>query len=277
MKKFLLKTILFLSIFVVLATIGVLYRLSNDRYQRLVAGSEIYYSIDKSKQINELSSKVILGDSVAKQLFDNVTNNGSMTSLACNQSIGMVGHFILLNNYINAGNHIDTVYLIFTPFSFRNNLDQVYTYHYFLKPFCTDEYFPLFTKTVIEQVHKIPYYYLCRVPYILATNWAPNFTPPAEDDHTLLSPISLEYLGKIKELSMKHNFQVIVLPPPMRLSSRQSIDAMNKNEISLGNLDDEFKDYFKNIMYLDDNLFEDEVHLKNPQQYTEYYKKNLIK
>jgi hypothetical protein len=277
MKKFLLKTVLFLSIFFALATIGVLYRLHNDRYQRLVTGSEIYYSIHKSKGINEQSSTVILGDSVARQLFDNVTNNGPITSLACNQSIGMVGHFILLNNYINAGNRVDTVYLIFTPFSFKNNLDQVYTYHYFLKPFYTDEYFPLFTKTVIEQIHKIPYYYLCRVPYILVTNWAPSFTPPAENDYTLLSPISVEYLGKIKELSIRHNFRVIVLPTPMRVGSRQSIDALNEKEISLGNLDDEFTDYFKNIMYLDDDFFEDGVHLKNPQQYTEYYKRNFIR
>jgi hypothetical protein len=156
-------------------------------------------------------------------------------------------------------------------------LDQVFTYHYFLKPFYRDEYFPLLTKTAVEQIRKIPYYYLCRVPYILVTNWAPNFTPQDKNDFTLLSPISVEYLGKIKELAIKHNFKMIVLPPPMRLSSRQSIDAMNRNEIALSDLDDEFRNYFKSIIYLDDDLFEDEVHLKNPQQYTEYYKNNFIK
>jgi hypothetical protein len=115
------------------------------------------------------------------------------------------------------------------------------------------------------------------VPYILVTNWAPHFIPQDNDGYTLLSPVSVEYLTKIKSLSIRHNFKVIVLPPPMKSSSRRYIDDMNKNEIALNNLDDEFKDYFRNIIYLDDDLFEDAVHLKNPQQYTEYYKKNFIR
>jgi hypothetical protein len=277
MKKFLLKSILFFSIIFVLANIGLLYRISNDRYQHIVTGSEVYSSLHKSKQTNKSSSKIILGDSVAKQLFDNITNNDSINSLACNQSIGMVGHFILLNNYINAGNHVEVVYLIYTPFSFKNNLDQVYTYHYFLKPFYTDENFPLFTKTVIEQLQKIPYYYLCRVPYILVTNWAPKYVSKDTDNYTFLSPISQEYLVKIKELSIEHHFKVIVLPTPTKLSSRQDVERMNKNEIMINNLDDEFKNYFSNIIYLDDDFFQDAAHLKNPQPYTEYYKKNFIK
>ena len=155
-------------------------------------------------------------------------------------------------------------------------MDQVYTYHYFVKPFYTDEYFPLFTKTVIRQVHKIPYYYLCRVPYILVTNWAPNFVSKDKNNYTFLSPISPEYLVKIKELSIKYAFKLIVLPTPTKLSSRQEVESMNKNEITINNLEDEFKDYFSNIIYLDDNFFQDGVHLKNPQQYTEYYKTNFI-
>jgi hypothetical protein len=86
----------------------------------------------------------------------------------------------------------------------------------------------------------------------------------------------VEYLGKIRELAKKHSIKVIVLPPPMRASSKQSIDDMNKNEIALNNLGDEFKDYFQNIIYLNDDLFEDEVHLRNPRQYTEHYKSNFI-
>ena len=103
----------------------------------------------------------------------------------------MVGQFILLNNYINAGNEPDTVYLLVSPFSFRNNLDQVYTYHYFLKPFYTDEYKPMFSETVTEQIHKIPYYNFCRIPFILTSDWAPDFSLKDKIDYTFLSPISV--------------------------------------------------------------------------------------
>jgi hypothetical protein len=278
MNKFIGKNILFLVILFVFSHARPLYLLDKDRYKRSGAGSETYYSIYKSKENNKSSSKVLLGDSVARQLFSNKTNNDPIYSLACNQAIGMVGHFILLNNYLKAGNHVDTVYLLFSPYSFSNNLDQVYTYHYFLKPFYTDEYLPLFTKTVIDQIHKIPYYYLCRYPHILTSGWAPDFASKDKINYTFLSPISAEYLVKIKELSIKYDFKLVVMPTPTSLSKKRSIGNMSKNDIVTNNLQSEFKDYFDNILYLDDSNFgSDGVHLKDPQKYTEYYKNSFMK
>ena len=277
MKKFILKTILFVLILLVLSHGRPLYLLHKDRYKHHGAGSEVYYSISKSKQKNKSSATVLLGDSVARQLFSNKTYDDPIYSLACNQAVGMVGHFILLDNYLKAGNHVDTVYLLFSPFSFSNNLDQVYTYHYFLKPFYTDEYFPLLTKTVIEQVHKIPYYYFSRYPHILTSKWAPDFVSKDKINYTFLSPISAEYLVKINELSIKYDFKLIILPTPTSVSKRRSVENMKK-EIVINNLKGEFRDYFENILYLDDSNFaSDGVHLKNPQKYAEYYKNNFMK
>ena len=285
MKKFLLKIIIFVSILLVLSFARPLYLLDKDRYKHTVAGIEVYEAIHKSKQKNKSSAKILLGDSVADQMFDHKTYNDHIYSLACPQAIGMAGYFILLNNYLNAGNHVDTVYLLFTPsfsfddciIGFGNNYNQKYTYQYFLKPFYIDEYFPLFTETLIKQIHKIPYYSFTRCPHILTSNWAPNFVSKDEIDYTFLSPISVEYLVKIKELSIKHGFKVIAMAPPTKLSSRRSIENINKNEIVINNLDSVFKNYFENIIYLDDSNFSDGIHLKNPQKYTEYYKNNFMK
>jgi hypothetical protein len=278
MKQFILKSVLFVLIFLALAHARPLYLLSNDRYKHSGAGSEIYYSINKSEHKNKSSVKILLGDSVARQMFSNVTSNDPIYSLACNQAIGMVGQFLLLNNYLRAGNHVDTVYLLFTPFSFLNNLNEVYTYHYFLKPFYVNKYFPLFSQTVIEQIHKIPYYYLSRCPYVLTSKWAPDFVSKDKVDYTFLSPISAEYLVKIKALSIKYGFRLVVIPTPTSLSNRRRIENMNKNEIVVNNLQNEFKDYFKNIIYLDDgNFINDGVHLINPLKYAEYYRNNFMK
>jgi hypothetical protein len=241
-----------------------------------VAGSEIYISINKSKHKGK-TKKLLIGDSVANQLFSNIKNNDTINSLACNRAISMAGHFLLLNNYLNTGNQVDTVYMIFTPFSFLNNLDEVYTFHYFLKPFYTKEYMPLFTKTVHTQVHKIPFYYISKDPVILTSNWAPNFKSKDDINYTFLSPISVEYLSKIKDLRDKYKFKLIILPTPTRISNKPFVEKINKNEITSTGLVNEFKDYFEKIIFIDDSNFMDNLHFKSKKEYVEYYKSKLMK
>jgi hypothetical protein len=161
-----------------------------------------------------------------------------------------------------------------------NNLDEVYTYHYFLKPFYIKEYYPLFTVTVKEQVHKIPYYFVCREPNILTSNWAPNFKSKDVIDYTFLSPVSVEYLSKMKELSIKNNFRLIILPTPTRVSNKIFIEKINRNEIVKTGLKNEFDSYFEKLIFINDTNFSDNVHLKNQKMNTEfadYYKNKLMK
>ncbi|MHC1775946.1 MAG: hypothetical protein AB9834_11090 [Lentimicrobium sp.] len=278
MKKFILDCILFIIIAFPILTLVPNYLVLTDKYKTKVAGKEIYHSIFKSKQ-KKKSKKILIGDSVCNQLFPNTKNNGTINSLACNQAISMVGHFILLNNYLNTGNKVDTVILIYAPISFMNNLNQIYTYHYFLKPFYTEEYKPLFTKTVNEQIQKIPYSNFCRFSNILTSNWAPNFTSTDTIKYSFLSPISVEYLIKIKKLSIKYNFKLIILPTPTALSEKPEIEKIDKNEIVNNNLEREFENYFTKIIYLDDSIFTDGIHLKYNylQYYTKYYKNTLMR
>jgi hypothetical protein len=277
MRKFILSCIVFLLFSGIVLSIIPNYWVLSGKYKVIVAGNEIYHSIFKSKQ-KKKSKKILLGDSVCYQLFPNTSDNGNLNSLACNQAISMVGQFILLNNYLNAGNKVDTVCLIYTPFSFLNNLDQEYTYHYFLKPFYINEYKPLLTKKAQDQIEKIPYFKFCRFSNILASNWAPNFVSKDTVKYSFLSPISIEYLVKMKKLSIKHNFTLVILPTPTALSKKLSVEKMDKNEISNNNLEREFKNYFKSILYLNDSFFIDGKHFKHQHVgfYTKYYEDNLI-
>jgi len=276
MKRFIFNSILFILILPAALHIIPLYLLYTEKYKQTVTGSEIYQSIKKSKQKSK-TKKLLLGDSVGNQLFPNTSDNDNINSLACNQTIGMVGQFLLLNNYLNAGNQIDTLLMLFSPFSFANNLDQLYTYQYFVKPFFNDEYKVSFTETVTRQIHKIPYVNFCRVPLILTSNWAPDFSTKDEINYTFLSPISVEYLAKIKALATKHNFALIILPVPTSISKKSIIDKMNRNEDCENDLANEFNYYFEHIIYLEDENFSDGVHLKKPQTYTEYFTNKFLK
>ena len=276
MKKFIYNGLGFFLVFLIVSHAGPLYLFYTEKYKNSVAGSDIYYSISKSKKKNK-SKKLLLGDSVANQMFTNTVYNGPINSLACNKAIGLAGQFILLDSYLKAGNKVDTVYLAFNPFSFKNNLNDLFTYHYFLKPFYTKEYENLFTKTVMDQIHKIPYVSIRRYPYILTSNWGPGFISKDKAKYKFLSPISQEYLLKIKDLSIKYNFDLLIIPVPVNISKKHELEKIHRDELVISDLKKEFDDYFEKIIYLHDSNFVDGVHLKNPGNIQKFYHDKFLK
>lgn len=258
--------LLFVSPIVIYYTAKAVWLLKDDKYKTTIYGNEIYRAIEKSKKKTKYK-KLILGDSTANQFYNcKEEDPDSAYSLSCNQAIGMVGQFILLNNYLKAGNRPDTIFLVYTPFSFWDNLDQVYTYHYFLKPFYYDEYKPLMTRSVIEQIKKIPKYQLCHIPYIQTTGWAP-YIKQEKRKYTFLSPICKEYLSKIDSLSEKFDFAFNIIPTFVAEHWRDSINHFKYNEFAECSYKEELSKYLDNIPYLADSCFIDEVHLKTPELY----------
>jgi hypothetical protein len=266
MKGFLVKALIFSLICLVGINVRPTYLLIHEKYKATGANAAIYYSINKSKTKSK-AKKLLLGDSVGNQLFYNYTTNEPINSLACNKAIGIVGQYFLVYNYLKAGNKIDTLYMVFNPGSFKNNLDELYTYNYFIKPFYISEYEPLYTKTVSDQLNKIPYINFRSIPYILTSNWSPRYKSSTAVDYTFMSPISAEYLAKIRDLSVEHNFRLIILPPPVSISRKSEVDGIDKDELFKYGLSELFNNYFKQIIYLNDSSFVDGVHLKNPLDY----------
>ena len=259
MKKFCLYytvfciTAFFLSAYIVPLSL-------RKNYRETIPGAEIYRSIDKSKKRIK-KKKLIIGDSTANQFFDNREDNDSICSLACNQAIGMCGHFFLLNNYIKAGNRPEEVYMIYNAYyCFANNLNQVYTYHYFLKPFYNDEYKPLMTPEIFSQVRKIPYHTLCQIPAVLTSSWAPAY-PTEESDYTFMSPISREYLRKIDSLSCQYNFRLYIVPSFMDEKERQRVASFDANEFKDEPYADKMTIFLNQISYMNSSRFSDGLHL----------------
>jgi hypothetical protein len=259
---FIRKIIVFCIPLILYFTANTIYKLENDRYQKEVYGHEVYSSIQKSKKRTKIK-KLIIGDSTANQLYNTESDTTSgIYTLACNQAIGMVGHFLLLNNYLKAGNRPEDVYLIYNPLGYWDNLDQIYTYHYFLKPFYKKEYKPFFTKTVIEQIHKIPYYYICDLPPVYTSSWAPE-KKDEKRNYTFLSPVSKEYLAKIDSLSKAYVFNLHYVSPFVSKYWRDSINSFNIDETKGYSFTKDLNYYMKNIKYIDDSCFSDHLHLHN--------------
>ena len=107
----------------------------SGHYQEKVNGWEVYAAIRKSKQ-NSNVKRLLLGDSVAMQIYPCDKEYNDMVSLACNQAITMAGYYFLLDNYIESNNNTlpENVILFINPLTLGSNMDQ-FAYHYFLKPF----------------------------------------------------------------------------------------------------------------------------------------------
>lgn len=258
MKKFCLYytvfciTAFFLSAYIVPLSL-------RKNYRETIPGAEIYRSIDKSKKRTK-KKKIIIGDSTANQYFDNREDDDSICSLACNYAIGICGHFFLLNNYIEAGNQPEEIYLVCSPFSFTNNLNDKFAYHYFLKPFYNSEYKPLMTPEVFSQVKRIPYYALCQIPAVLTSPWAPTYKSE-KVDYTFISPISRDYLRKIDSLSCQYNFKLYIVPSLINENTRQGVATFETNEFQGEPYADKMTIFLNHISYLDSSCYSDGIHL----------------
>jgi len=275
MKQFVIRVILFVLIGVAAFHVKSYLLLRNDKYQRKVSAHEVYHVIGKSKQKNN-AKKILIGDSVARQCFNSEEESDTLNSLASNQAISLAGQYILLENYLKAGNKIDTCYAVFIPSSFQNNLNQLFTYNYYIKPFDKPEYKSYRTATVEQQIAKIPYHGIAQYFCILTNNWAPEFESKDEKHYDLFSPISVEYIHKMSALANKNHFKLIFVPALSNENQRKNIEAFDQTELVRNNIQNEFASYFDDIIYIDSKHFVDDMHLDKPEQFKDRYK-NLIR
>ncbi len=263
-RNFIIKFSLFALIAFPVLTFKNLLFYYTGLYKSSVYGSEVYRSLDKSKMKKKVK-KLLIGDSVGNQLYDNDKYNDSIFSLTCNQAISMAGQYILLSNFIetNKKNPPEEVILLITPVSFSNNLNQNLSYHYFLKPFYYKENQKYFDQLCNTQIKKIPYYYSSEIPFIRSSNWAPEYVETKDRSYKIISPLSMDYIKKMKELCISNNIKFTITATPVRSSHQELMAKYSKTpEVTQGGLSSDLNNYFNKIVFMPDVLFKDYSHFK---------------
>ncbi|MBE5321994.1 hypothetical protein IM793_22760 [Pedobacter sp. MR2016-19] len=231
--------------------------------------SEVYQSIFKSKRKSHANT-LLIGDSVCGQLYPVTEYNGEIYSIPCSQATTLAGQFFLLNNFFKANKNDlpKQVILVYTPFSFQNNLDH-FAFNYLLKPFYNDEYISLFDDNLKKQVSHIPFYKLTQFPFTRAVNFSPSYDGDLKKSK-LLSPISESYLIKIDSLCARNDVKFVLKPTPVKKSffseiQNIKVDSNSKAYRIVSN-------YKVQIQYLPDTLFADNVHFKKEYIPKDYFK-----
>lgn len=263
MKQFGINLSKFLVFFVLFFSFMTTMYYYSGFYKIIVAAKHVYHVINKSK-IQRDAEILVLGDSVADQLFQSNESSKNINSLACSYAISTIGAYILLENYIKSNPDVKTCVYVMTPFSFDNDLDLPYTYNYFIKPFYSKENQKYFDTLAHQHIDKIPFYSLAHTPFLMVSNWSPNLKPRIESGE-FLTDISITYLRKIKDACRRNSIAFHIISPPISKSNFEKLQSMKRNIPA--DLQICFNGYFDNIEILGDSLFYDHVHLRRPDHF----------
>ncbi|MHB1377776.1 MAG: hypothetical protein ACYCXB_10230, partial [Candidatus Humimicrobiaceae bacterium] len=152
------------------------------------------------------------------------------------------------------------------PRSFSNDLDQIWTFDYFVKPFLSFSNKKYFSENVLNKLKKIKIYNLAVLPIIKIIPNFPSldyskFLANSDKNRSFLSDISIEYLQKIKMECEKKNIKFRVISCPIRKSSIDNYDLLKK-QITDNGLGDIFENYFEKMVIYENTDFIDDFHLK---------------
>lgn len=254
MKHFLRELMVFLGVFGLLFHAYPEFQYWTKRYQTDVAGTEVYEVLAASKAKLK-KKKLVIGDSVAKQVLDSLANDSAIVSLASNQAISMAGQYVIAAQALIANPSVDTLVLIYHPFSFQNNLASPLSFHYFVKPIYTEENMPLISELVKHQVEAIPFYYLAHYRPVLTSNWSPSFEG-ISDEKGLFSSISREYVLRLHQLCVKKGVVLQIISPPINEVFRNQLIAARVEFKSIPGYADSWN------FYASTNFLSDQIHLE---------------
>ncbi|MGL4998126.1 MAG: hypothetical protein ACRC5T_04095 [Cetobacterium sp.] len=273
-KKYFYSTLLYflLGIFILVPIVYLVMGLTKPN-------EDVYEAINAANQKTNYT-EVILGDSVSRQLF-NIRNqeDSDYYHLSSNQAISVLGNYILLEKYLKNNPQTEKVYLMMRPTSFSNDLNQKWTYAYFILPFFNEENRSMFSKNILEKLknRNKEIYLNYNLINILEKN--PKFALSIKIDYSnnidhsnneaFLSDVSVEYLKKIDKLCSDNNIEFKVLSSP--LSKKETKVYLNlKKDISENNFDFIFSKYFQSISFYPETSFGDGVHFEK-----EYLNRNI--
>jgi hypothetical protein len=226
MKRFLRRAVIFLLLLACMAVVLELVlaranRLSHGQYR---IGEAVYQVLESADSPHPQVTTLFLGDSVALQFFHlNTETSPRFLNLPSTAAISLGGQYCVLQRAIDHAPRLQHVYLLLTPRSWANNLDQIFTHDYF----CGYFHSPTLVWEVwsLEHNRQLTEAHIGRMllPNIMAENSYLNRSQSASgvpmvaaafDPTPRASRASRHFLAKMKDLCQQRHISLTVLPCP---------------------------------------------------------------
>lgn len=277
MKKLLKKTLIFTCIVIILIVILEILSINikTKDFINFITNTN-GYSLDTTieKNIEKVQDKkeykyLILGDSVASELFPGLQDINDDVCIATSiAGIGMVGQYVLLNEFINNHPQTKEVYLVLRYSSVYSTFDKKWGYQYAVIPLVHKELINMLDSDTIDII-KTTYGSFCLndsfvellfasdLDYRMYLNYIMRRNVGEYDGFEL----GFCYLKKMKKLCDEHDIKFCVYSDPVSDDDevKQKIDEL-RNKVDEYALEDVFNEYFQTVKYYPVDMFRDGVH-----------------
>ena len=292
MKKFCLQLLAFIFL-VGMVLVGILLLSAHEPFRRalMIMSNAEDYGNDSTEgitpYIERVSSpskytKLIVGDSVCRQLFNPFQkNNNAYCTVGSNQAITMIGQYLLIREFLEYHQNTTDVYLVLCSIEGNGLNHGMGAYQYLSIPFTKaglldnvlpktkdeldDKFGSIFMKPkVIEFIDDSP---LAKKLYL-------NSFKDQYYDNTAMS---FEYLQMIINLCTEKGAKLHLLHSPMKESSYEDIQVQREKDLSAcknEGVREYIEEYYGSVTFYPDEYFADGIHFgaeyKNEEQLATY-------
>ncbi len=291
MKKFVCKGILFCAMiacvcagFLLLSakepTRGTMARLTGS--EDYMGGSGMLPVFEAAAETDG-TTRLILGDSICRQLFSNLENcNPQVSMLATNAALMITGQYLLAEEYLEAHPDATDVYLVMHPLPLTRTFDLEWSYRYAVMTYVetgTIENLDANTRKIIREVYgsvlvQRPVVELAEaVPVVrkLCLSYIFNNKKPYEQS----SPFEIadQYVKNLYDLCEERNVRLHVYAAPVSEYFRKDVEALETQYPGTW-MSSMYPDYFENILFYSDEMSSDGSHFSG--EYAQRDKLNEI-
>lgn len=222
------------------------------------------------------SAKLILGDSVAAQIFEGTDSDEYLIATG-NQSMTFIWQYIFVRRFLDSHANATDVYIFVTPDSLNSVWNSVLSYQYVLMSMEKFGYLNELDDNSVEELSKIYGSFFLKEEVIrmidnsginrkLYLNYIQETTPVGsqEKDYTQVSRIPNEYLVKINDLCIERGVTMhLVCCPCKDTPENRKANAELAENYALTDIGKIFPYYFDGITYYPEDEFKDAMHFKD--------------
>lgn len=278
MKRYCLKGLIFIMLVSVLAgTVFLLSAKEPFRTMLMFATNSEEYGNEPSEEIipyirevqkNSDYTKLVVGDSVCSQLFNSFQKyNKVYCTVGSNQAITMIGHYLLIREFLESHSEATDVYLVLRSMTGSGLDNGKLAYQYLVTPFSEAGLLQNVSDQTKEDFEYIYGEIFIRPEVIQFIDNSPVAKKLFLNSYTNVNYdngiMSFEYFGMIMELCEEHDVKLHLLHSPMQESSRETMQQEKENSFEACTNDlmwQYVESYYDSIVYYPDNYFSDGIH-----------------
>lgn len=277
MRKLFLKGFIFISI--TFSAVAVIIRLSTiEPFRSLIAGwtasedfmgsSGMLPHFERARE-SDGSTRLIIGDSIANQLFSALQENNPETDiLTANAALMITGQYLLADEYLKSHPDATDIYLVMHPLTLTRTFDTEWSYRYAVMTYVETDTISSLDQNTLETMEDVYGAIFMRKEIVSLIEDSPvcrklclSYINANKEDYVQQSPFEItdQYVRKLYDLCTEHHVTLHIYPSPVSEYYKNTIpDLAEEYENTWMSV--QFPEYFDQILFYPEEWSEDKSH-----------------